>query len=341
MTFERPEWLHAFWAFAPMVALVFWRMWRRKKLRAAWVDEALQAHNMPHWSANRPWISAGLLIIAYILTVCTAAGPRWGTVEKMETRTVHDIIVALDVSKSMLAEDLKPNRLERAKLSIKNLIRRRKQDRFGLVIFAGTAAVQLPLTTDKAAADQLIDKVSTESLNVGGTHISAALQRCLQAFGPPGQAARALILITDGEDHEEGALEAAKELAGQGIRIFTIGLGNPEGVPIPVYVQGRFQGYKTDAEGRTVVTRLNEALLRELAAVGGGMYVSGNDLSRALDLISEEIDRLDHAEITLLKTDGRANRFYYFAAFGLLILLLEHFLPGVRRTSSKTTSLFD
>lgn len=341
MSFERPEWLLALWALALWLPLALWRLHRNKRHFRQWVSPALAEHNMPQRSVLRPLLAHLVLMQAYAGAVFTASGPRWGFREKSETLQAHDIIVALDISKSMLAEDLKPNRLERAKLSIKNLIRRRPKDRFGIIIFAGSAALQLPLTTDKAAADALIDQISTESISIGGTNISAALERSLIAFGEPGPANRALILITDGEDHEEGALEKASDLARQGIRLFTIGIGKPEGVPIPVYANGRFQGYKTDETGRTVVTRLNENLLRELARIGNGLYMPGYDLSAALDAITEEIDRMESAELAVNFLDTRANRFYYFAGATLLLLLAEFFMPWVRALRSRSSTLFD
>lgn len=341
MSFERPEWLMALWALALLLPLALWRLHRNRKRVQEWVSSSLAEHNMPQRSTLRPLIAHLLLLLAFAGAAFTAAGPRWGFLEKSDTLQAHDIIVALDISKSMLAEDLKPNRLERAKLSLKNLIRRRPKDRIGIVIFAGSAALQLPLTTDKAAADALIDQISTESISIGGTNISAALERSRIAFGEPGPANRALILISDGEDHEEGALEKAAELASQGIRIFSIGIGKPEGVPIPVYANGRFQGYKTDEAGRTVVTRLNETLLRELAHIGRGTYVQGYDLSAALDAITEEIDRMESAELAVSLVDTRANRFYYFAGATLLILVAEFFMPWVRPLRSRSSTLFD
>jgi Ca-activated chloride channel family protein len=341
MSFERPEMLQALWGIALWLPLMVWRLRRNTTLFQQWVTPSLAQHNVPQRSSLRPLLAQLLLIIAFAGAVVTAAGPRWGFRERADTLQAHDIVVALDISKSMLAEDLKPNRLERAKLSLKNLIRRRPKDRLGIVIFAGSAALQLPLTTDKAAADALIDQISTESISIGGTNISAALERSLIAFGEPGPANRALILISDGEDHEEGALEKAAELARQGIRIFTIGIGKPEGVPIPVYINGRFQGYKTDENGRTVVTRLNEHLLRDMARIGGGLYMPGHDLSAALDAITEEIDRLESAELAVNLIDTQANRFYYFAGATLLLLLTEFFMPWVRPLRSKHSTLFD
>lgn len=341
MSFERPDLLHLLWA-TPVLLVAAWLLRiRQKRLINAWVEPSLQAHNLPRLSFIKPFLSRLIMILAYAGAVITAAGPRWGNQEKKEAVQAHDIIVALDVSKSMLAEDLKPNRLERAKLSLKNLIRRRKHDRFGIVVFAGSAAVQLPLTTDKAAADLLTDKISTESVATGGTHISAALERSLLAFGEPGPANRALILISDGEDHEPGALEKARELAQNNIRIFTIGIGKPEGVPIPIYANGQFRGYKADAEGHTVVTRLNEDLLRRLADIGGGIYVHGTDLSQALDQITTEIDRLAEEEIQISRFQDKSNRFYYFAGLTLLLLLGEFFMSLTKQIKKGKTTLFD
>ncbi|MCS6981330.1 MAG: VWA domain-containing protein [Flavobacteriales bacterium] len=341
MSFERPELLYLLWTVPALLIAAWFSRIRHKRLIHAWVESSLLTHNLPRLSFFKPFLSRLMMILAYVGAVLTAAGPRWGNQEKKEAVQAHDIIVALDVSKSMLAEDLKPNRLERAKLSLKNLIRRRKHDRFGIVVFAGSAAVQLPLTTDKAAADLLTDKISTESVATGGTHISAALERSLLAFGEPGPANRALILISDGEDHEPGALEKARELAQNNIRIFTIGIGNSEGVPIPIYVNGQFKGYKTDADGRTVVTRLNEDLLRQLADIGGGIYVHGNDLSHALDQITAEIDRLAAEEIQMNRFQDKSNRFYYFAGFTVFLLLTEFFLPLTKHIKKGKTTLFD
>jgi len=323
MIFKNPAYLQLLWGGLGLLLLLIWRFKRNKKYLRGWVSQELETHNIPLLNRTKVFVFGLIVILAYMALVIAIAEPHWGKTIKKEMYQAHDIIVALDVSKSMLAEDLKPNRLERAKLSLKNLIRRRSKDRFGIILFAGSAAVQLPLTTDKAAADMLTDDISTESISVGGTNISSAIERAIIAFGEPGPANRALIIMTDGEDHEPMAVEKAKEALINGIRIFTIGIGKPEGIPIPLYVNGQFRGYRADENGRTIVTRLNEANLKDIASAGGGKYVNGNDLSRALDIIGAEIDKLEATEREKVSFSAQNNNSDYFVMLAYLLLLLD------------------
>jgi Ca-activated chloride channel family protein len=227
----------------------------------------------------------------------------------------------------MLAEDIKPSRLEKAKLQISNLINRLRGDRIGLVIFAGEAYVQFPMTTDYSAANLFLSAVDNGSVPRQGTAIAAAINLADKSFDYSAGTEKVMIIITDGEDHEGDIDETAESMKSKGIKIYTIGLGSPDGVPIPVYNRGIQAGFKQDREGKTVLTKLDESILKRIASATGGEYYRGSNYEDYLEKIYEDLSEIKKAEFGVKKVTDYENRFYYFLFPAIILLILEFLIP--------------
>jgi len=234
-------------------------------------------------------------------------------------------MIALDVSNSMLAEDIKPSRLERSKQSIMRLIDQLDGDRIGIIIFAGKAYTQLPITTDYAAAKLFVSTINTDIIPTQGTALGDAIARAVTSFGET-KNNKAIIIITDGEDHQGDVLEQAETAAKAGILIYTIGMGLPDGAPIPVYNGKVMTGYKKDGSGNIIVSRLDEALLQQIATAGKGIYVRASNSEAGLRPIMEEIGKIQETEIESRQFTDYESRFQYFLAFAILLLVLDLFI---------------
>ncbi len=321
----------------PVILLLFILAWRlRKKAIKQFGDLPVMKRLMPGYSAVRPVIKAILLTFAFLFLVFGIANPQMG--KKMETvqREGVEIMIALDVSNSMLAEDIKPNRLEQAKLAIGQLVKRLRNDKLGLVIFAGEAYVQLPLTTDYSAARMFLNSIQTSTVPTQGTAIGAAIELCLESFDPDTEGNKALVVISDGENHEEGVLEMAGNANEQGIQVHTIGIGSPGGVPIPVYNQYGQKDFRRDNEGNVVITKLNEGMMKEIAAAGGGTYVRASNVTTALKVVFDKINELEKATFETAKVADYESWFQIPLAIALVFLVLEFLvLPRKNRRLSK------
>jgi Ca-activated chloride channel family protein len=235
-----------------------------------------------------------------------------------------DLFIAIDVSLSMKAEDLKPNRLERAKLEIRNLIARLAGDRLGLIVFAGEAYTQFPLTTDYSAANLFLDVVDVDAVPLPGTNIGAAIERAMESFDPKEQTTKVLVIITDGENTEGDAIEASEEAARNGVMLYTIGMGSPDGVPIPAYdASGRQTDFKRDKMGQVVVSKLDEVALEKIAAIGNGKYFRGTSAQDELNEIYKNISALQKKEFGVKQFTDYEDRFQWFLLPAFLLLLLE------------------
>ncbi len=235
-----------------------------------------------------------------------------------------DLFVALDVSLSMKAEDIKPNRLEKAKFELRNLIGRLRGDRIGLVVFAGDAYTQFPLTTDYGAANLFLDAVDVDAVPTPGTSIGAAIQRALESFNFEEPSTKVLVIITDGENTEGDALDAAGEAARKGVLLYTIGMGSPAGTPIPlVNAAGQQVDFKRDREGNVVVTKLDEATLERIATMGNGKYFRGTTAQDELNEIYKAINALQKREFGVRQFTDYEDRFQWLLGAGLLFILLE------------------
>ena len=252
----------------------------------------------PHYSARRKVFRYSLLLLALASVVIGLANLRMGSRKERVNRTGADVMIAFDLSKSMLAEDLQPNRLARAKIFASKLLHQLYNDKVGLVVFAGHAYQQMPLSVDARAGQMYLNILDTDGIPVQGTAIGEAISMCMEAFekGESEQekdrANRVLILITDGENHEDEAIKMAKEAADKGITIFTIGVGTPKGAPIPVIHRGRAVDYKKDKDGSIVLSKLNEGVMQEIAKAGNGAYYHITGGTQAIRDIEAEVNRL-------------------------------------------------
>lgn len=308
----------------PVFLLIYWfyNAWRRKALRR-FGDLQVVSGLMPRISDGKPIVKFILVILAYIFLVIGLVDPQVGSKLEKVKREGIDLMLVLDVSNSMLAEDIKPNRLERARMAISNLIDRLEGDRIGIVIFAGNAYKQLPLTTDYSAAKLFLSAVDTRIVPTQGTAIGEAIDLAVRSFDDQ-EHNKAVIIITDGENHEDDAIGAAAAAAEGGIRVFTIGMGLPDGSPIPVYNDyGYRTGFKKDREGTTVITRLNEDMLRQIAAAGNGAYARANNASTGLRKIFDEISEIEKKEIETKQFTDYEDRFQLYLAAALVLLIIE------------------
>ena len=296
---------------------------------------------MPDVSRSKVVLKFVMLNIAYIFLVIGLANPQTGSkLEKVQRKGI-DIVVALDVSNSMLAQDIKPDRLTRAKQALFKLIDRLEGDRLGVIIFAGKAYTQLPITTDYAAAKMFVSTISTRDIPTQGTAIGEAIRLGSELFDKEEQS-KAIIIITDGENHEDNAVEAAQQAIEEGIRVYTIGMGLPDGSPIPVINSyGQQTGFKKDRDGNTVITKLNELMLQQIAAAGSGDYVRANNTQAGLSKIFEKIDALEKKEIETRMFTDYEDQYQYFIGFGLLLLILEFLIFDRKTRWASNIKLFE
>ena len=280
---------------------------------------------MPDASTGKGWLKVSLLALAWFFFVIGLARPQLGARLKEHESQGVEVMLALDVSNSMLAEDYSPNRLERSKLAISRLVDRLQGDRIGLVVFAGEAFVQLPITADYVSAKVFLKSINTESVPIQGTDLAEALMTSARSFSTQSERSRAIILITDGEDHEGDALEAARTIAEQGIRIYCIGVGSPQGKPIP-----KNGSLMKDANGDIVVTRLDEGILQEIAEIGGGKYVRAGNSEFGLNPIIDDIRTLDKEQFNSVVFEDFDEQYMYFFAIALFFLILELLVPETK-----------
>ena len=334
--FEHSTYLYGLLLLPLLIVLFWWIRYRRKKAIERFGDLPIMQRLMPEFSTVRPIIKALLLLFITAAFIMSIANPQMG--QKMETvkREGVEILIALDVSNSMMAEDIKPNRLTQAKLAIGQLIKRLRNDKLGLIVFAGQAYVQLPLTTDYSAAKMFLNSVNTQIVPVQGTVIGEAISLALESFDPETKGNKAIIVISDGENHEENAIELAKKAQEDGIQVHTIGIGSPQGVPIPVSTSRGQQDFRRDNEGNVVISKLNEKMMQELAAAGNGSYVRGTNVTAALKLIFDRINELEKVEFETAKVADFESWFQIPLALALLFLVLEFLiLPRKNRFLSK------
>lgn len=323
-----------------LVIYLYNSAWRKKSL-SEFADSNLIEQIIPYLPKHKPFVKFILLSIAYFFFVVGLANPQIGSKLEEVKREGIDLMLAIDLSNSMLAEDLTPNRLEKSKRAISKLIDRLHSDRIGIVVFGGDAYTQLPLTTDYAAAKLFLSTISTDIIPTQGTNIAAAIQQCQSGFDDQSKAGKAIIIITDGENHEDDAVEAAKNAAEEDITVHTVGMGSAQGVPIPVYRGGQRIGYRKDKDGNSVVTKLNESMLQELAMVGNGLYVRATNSDAGLDLIMDELETLETAEYGSKVFTDYEDRFQYFNGFGLFFLLLEMIISEKRNRWLRDLNLFE
>lgn len=324
--FANPEYLNLLYLL-PVLIAAFWYLGRnRKKLLQNFADKELHKTLFPTDSNLKRWTKFVIILLALTCLVFAAANPQVGTKMQEVKQSGIDVYILLDVSNSMMAEDIKPNRLEKAKYQISNLINKLRGDRIGLIIFAGQAYVQIPLTTDYAAANLFLSAVDVNSVPSQGTAIASAINLATASFDTL-STQKVIIAITDGEDHEGDVQKAVESAVSRGIKVYTIGLGSQAGVPIPVYNnRNQMVGFKKDKAGNTVLTKLDEEALKKIAIDGNGKYFRGTNYEDHLDKIYTELSELEQTEFGVKKVTDYEDRFYYFLIPALLLLVFELFI---------------
>lgn len=281
-------------------------------------DVKLVSKLMPEASTGKGWFKITLLALAWLFFAIGLARPQLGARLKERESQGAEVMIALDVSNSMLAEDFSPNRLERSKLAISRVVDKLQGDRVGLIVFAGQAFVQLPITTDYVSAKVFLNTINTSSVPVQGTAIGEALTFAARSFSTQSDKSRAIVLITDGEDHEGNVLEVAQSIAEEGIRIYCIGIGTPAGKPIPIGGD-----LMKDKDGQIVVTKLDEGILQEIASVGNGKYVRAGNGEFGLNPIIDDIKQMEDEQFQSVVFEDFDEQYMYFFAVALFFLLLE------------------
>ena len=308
----------------PVVQAVVLKLRARRIRRFG--DEALVAKLMPSYSKAKAWVRTSLFSLAFFFFVIALSGPQVGAVLKEHNTKGAEVMIVLDVSNSMLAQDYSPNRLERAKLAISRVVDKLRDDRLGLIVFSGNSFGQLPITADYVSAKMFLNTISTESVPVQGTAIGEAINTAIRSFSSQSDKSRAIIVITDGENHEDDPVAAARQAAEMGIRVFVIGVGSPEGKMIPVGGD-----YLRDKNGEIVVTRLDETVLNDVASAGKGLYVRAGNSEFGLNPIIQEIRKMDDEQYNSVVFEEYDQVYMYFLSVALFFLLLE-MLVGDRKS---------
>jgi len=330
-------------AIIPVVVVLFilLQVWKKSKQRE-FAESKLLKRLVPEKSTLKASLKLIFFLLGITFLVLGLVNPKIGT--KLETvkREGVDIVFALDVSKSMLAEDIAPNRIEKSKRLVSEIINQLASDRIGIIAYAGQAYPQLPITTDYGASKMFLQAMNTDMLSSQGTAINSAIELASTYFDDENQTNRVLFIISDGEDHSEGTtIDAVEKAVENGIRVYTIGVGKPKGAPIPIKRRGVLESLKKDAQGEVVITRLNEAVLDAIAQEGNGQYINGSNTEEAVDFIKNELAQMDKKEFEAKQFAEFKDQFQWFLGIGLLFLFLDIFLLNRKTKWLKKLNLFN
>ena len=338
--FEDISYLYALAAIPVFFMLFYYMILHRKKRMKKLGEVFLVKRLMPEQPQQKLWWKFSLYTFIYVLLILGLANPQIGSkLEKVERQGV-DLMIALDVSNSMLAEDIKPNRLERAKRAISKLVDQLQGDRIGIVVFAGRAYTQLPITSDYSAAKLFINTIDTDVVPTQGTSIGQAIDLSLEAF-QKSEHEKAIIVITDGEDHDDNPVTAAEKAVENGASVYTIGIGLPEGAPIPTYSNGKKTGFKKDINGKTVVTKLDEITLQKVAAAGKGIYVRANNTTAGLKDVFERINNMEKQKYESKVFSDYEDRFQIFLIIAILFLVIDQMITEKRSKWAGRFNIFE
>ena len=322
-----------------MIIFVISRQIRKSAIKK-YGNVSLLAQLMPDVSDGRPIVKFVVLLLALTGIVFGLARPQFGSKLKEVKRKGIELVIALDVSNSMMAEDIQPNRLERAKQAISKLVEKLQDDKIGLIVFAGDAYTQVPITTDYASAKLFLSAISTEIVPKQGTAIGSAIDLGMNSFTPDMEASKVLIVITDGENHEDDAVEMAKNAAKKGIIVNTIGVGLPKGAPIPVYSSTGQKVFRKDNDGNTIISKLDESMLQKISAAGGGVYIRSANTRLGLNALFDEINKMEKQEFEAMIYSEYDERFQYLIGMALFFLLLEFMILERKNKYFKNIKLF-
>jgi Ca-activated chloride channel family protein len=336
--FARPEYLYLLMLIPVLIGFFYYALIIKSKRLKSLGNKALLKTLMPEASHVRPRVKFYLLLTALILSIFMMAGPQFGTKLEKQKRQGVELVIAVDVSNSMLSQDLKPDRMSRAKRVLNHLIDNLQNDKVALMIFAGDAYVQMPLTTDVSSAKMFLSNINPGMVPIQGTAIGMAIKRSMQLFSNTDtNVGKSIIIITDGENHEDDAVEMAKEALKYGITVNVMGVGTPEGAPIPI---AGTQSFRKDKDGNVVVTKLNETMCSEVAAAGGGMYVRVDNSSAAVRALSSELEKLSKSEIESQVYSQYNEQYVAIAWIVLVLLVLECIFLERKNPLFKNIKLF-
>lgn len=336
--FAHPEYLFLLVLIPILIGMfIYTGIQKRRKIRQFGNPELL-TQLMPNVSVIRPQLKFYFQLTAVFFIILVLAQPQFGV--KMETakREGIEVMIALDVSNSMLAQDIQPSRLDKSKQVLSRLVDGMADDKIGLVLFAGDAYTQLPITVDYVSAKMFFSSISPKLVPRQGTAIGSAIDLCIKSFGVKGQAGRSIIVITDGENHEDDAIGAAKLAAENDITVHVIGMGKPDGAPIPV--PGTMSFWK-DKQGNVVVSKLNEEMCKSIAASGKGIYVRADNTNNAFKIVSKELDKLAKADIKTTVFSDFNEQFQSFALLALILLLMDFFIFERQNKRLNKFKIFD
>ncbi|NJB71296.1 Ca-activated chloride channel family protein [Saonia flava] len=327
----------------PIMIVVFvlhqiWKVRTQKKFG----DLSLLKRLTPDKSNFKSSLKLIFLLLGLFFLIIGLVNPKIGT--KLETvkREGVDIVFAVDVSKSMLAEDIAPNRLEKSKRLVSEIINQLASDRIGIIAYAGQAFPQLPITTDYGAAKMFLQGMNTDMLSSQGTAINEAIELASTYYDDEEQTNRVLFIISDGEDHSEGTtIDAVEKAVEEGIKVYTIGVGKPKGAPIPIKRNGVVESLKKDSQGEVVITKLNEVVLTDIADEGNGEYINGSNTEEAVEIIKEQLAQMDKKEFEAKQFAEYKDQFQWFLGLGLLFLFLDIFLLDRKTKWLKKLNLFN
>lgn len=321
----------------PILVLVRFIGWRRRKAKMKKLgDPELLKQLMPNISKYRPTVKFVLLLAAIALLIVMVARPQMGSKISHDKRNGIETMICLDISNSMLAEDVAPSRLDKSKMLIENLVDNFNNDKIGLIVFAGDAFVQLPITTDYVSAKMFLQNITPSLIQTQGTNIGEAIDLATKSFTQQDNVGRAIIVITDGENHEDGALEAAQAANKKGINVFILGIGNAKGAPIPM----GDGSYLTDNAGNTVMTALNEQMCRELAQAGKGQYIHVDNTSDAEKALNDDLAKLQKGDMTSVIYSAYDEQFQAVGILIILLLLVEVCMMEVKNPMLRNIKFF-
>ena len=337
LRFEDPSYLWLLWLI-PVFVLVRLVGWRRRKAKLKRLgDPELLKQLMPNISKYRPTVKFVLMLAALALLIVMVARPQMGSKISHDKRHGIETIICLDISNSMLAQDVAPSRLDKSKMLIENLVDNFNNDKIGLIVFAGDAYVQLPITSDYVSAKMFLQNINPSLIQTQGTNIGEAIALASKSFSQQENVGRAIIVITDGENHEEGAQEAAAAANKQGVNVFILGIGNPQGAPIPM----GDGSYLKDHSGNTVMTALNEQMCRELAQAGKGEYIHVDNTSDAEKKLNDDITKLQKGDVTSVVYSAYDEQFQAVGILVILLLIIEICINEIKNPLLKNIKLFN
>ena len=329
-------------AITPAMIVVFLLvLWWKKRTQRKFSNGALLEKLAPNASAFKATIKLIFLLLGIAFLIISLVNPKMGTKLKTIKREGVDVVFALDVSKSMLAEDIAPNRLEKAKQIISKTIDRLGSDRVGIIIYAGNSYPLLPITTDHAAANMFLQNANPDMVSSQGTAINEALELAKTYYNNDEQTNRFLIIISDGEDHQEETKQVAQNLANEGVKIYTVGVGTERGGPIPMRLNGAMIGYKKDNKGETVITKRMPEVLQGIADASDGKYIDGNITENPVSEIAEIIANAEKSEFETKQFSDYKDQFQWFLAFGLFFLIVDIFLFEKKTKWLRRANLFN